>query len=105
MEQIIVGNPGKLLQSIRIVINNRLLGPIRAGHYQGGKVVPQQQIVQRGSREHDAEIIVGRGDCRCDRIPRSLAQQHDRPLRTSEEKLLCPVYQGKSFSFLNRFNH
>jgi hypothetical protein len=41
MPQVKISNPGKLLAGILVFIDNRLVGEIRAGHYQGSKVVPQ----------------------------------------------------------------
>ena len=44
------------------------------------EVVEQEEVVQRGGREHYPEIAVGRGDQRRDGIAQHFRQQHDRAL-------------------------
>ena len=77
-----VGDAGQALESVVVVVGDRLVGAVAAGHDQrpAGQAA-KQQMVQRRVGQHDAQEGIAGRDCLGDGDAGPLAEQHDRAAR------------------------
>ena len=59
-----ISDPGKALAGLVVVHCDRLVRPVAARHHQRAAEIGEQQVMERGVREHDAEP----GDARRRRV-------------------------------------
>ena len=96
-----IGDAGQPGDGVVILVGDRLVGTVAAGHDERDVAqLSQQQMMQRRVRQHHAEVRVAGGDRFGDAGIGPLAEQHDRPAaasttaalfvgRTSTERLGC----------------
>ena len=71
--------PREALERVVVLVGDRLVGDVAAGHHQRHADVGQQQVMQRRVRQHQAELVRARRDRR--RHRHVVAADHDRPRR------------------------
>ena len=59
--QEVIGNGGQFGKGLLVVGDNGLLGDVAAGHYQGRRI-EQEQMVDAGVGQHQAEVIIVGGN-------------------------------------------
>ena len=92
MDEERVGDPAQPGQGLLVAVDDRLVGDVSAGqHDRPGSRLPglthggEQQVVQRGVRQHDPELTVPRRRRRGQVRLRPARQQHDRPGRAGQQ--------------------
>ena len=60
-----IGDPRQAFERIAVLVGDRLVGSIAAGHHQGNAVqLAEEQVVQGGIRQHHAQPGIARRDSR-----------------------------------------
>ena len=77
------GQPG---QRVVVPVGDRLVGHVPAGQHDGAADRREQQVVQRGVREHDPQLPVARRHRGRDARARPPRQQHDRAPRAGQQR-------------------
>ena len=80
-----VRDPAQPGQRLVVAVGDRLFGNVSAGqHHRTGRC-GEQQVMQRGVRQHDPELAVARRRRRGDGRLRAPGQQHDRPGQAGQQ--------------------
>ena len=88
VEQEGVGDVAQPLQRVVVLVGDRLVGHVAAGHHQRLADVGQQQVMQRAVREHHAELGRQRRDRGGDARAGPPRRQHDRPVAPAQQRRL-----------------
>ena len=89
-----VGDPAQPFERVAVLVGNRLVREVGAGHDQNGRItgrqaaVGQQQMMKRRVRKHHAELRSAGGDGAGDGRATPAGGENDRPLRRLERRLL-----------------
>ena len=77
------------LERVVVLVGDRLVGHVAAGHHQRLADVGQQQVVERAVREHHARARPTRGaTAAATRAPRPARREHDRPVAPVQQRRL-----------------
>ena len=81
-----VRDPAEPLHHLAVPVHDRLVRDVTAGQHDRPADGREQQVVQRGVRQHQPELPVPGGDRRGDRVRRGgRGQQHDRPAAAGQQ--------------------
>ena len=82
--ELVIGDGGEAFTGIDVLKSDGLVAAVAAGHDQGRKLA-QQQVVERGCRQHDAKIAVARGDQLGQAVAGQFFQQDDGALGAGQQ--------------------
>ena len=83
-----VGDAAEPLAGVVVLVGDRLVGEVAAGHHQRLADVGEQQVVQRRVRQHHAELAAPRRDRGGDARAGPPRREHDRPLAPAQQRRL-----------------
>ena len=91
-----VAETGQPRDRFDVDVRDRLAGEVAARHHERGSAEAEQQVLQRGRREHDPEHrVAGSDECR-DACVGPGAEQHDRPGRCEQLGGLGVTHLGEA---------
>ena len=101
-----VGDRAQPLHGVLVAVGDRLVGHVAAGHHErAGAEVAQQQVVKRRVREHHAKLHGAGGNRLGDRGLCPARGEHDRPLRTAQQRAFSVPEIHEAFRLAKRPDH
>ena len=107
-----VGDPAESLPGIGIVVTDRLVAEVAAGHHERGQRLrsraghgAEQQVVQWRVREQHADERIARRHQRRQAAVVPVSHEHDRPLRAGEQLGFCRIDDGQAPGRLEIADH
>ena len=95
MDQEEVGDVAELLEGLLVPVGYGLVGVVAAGHHERDAGVAQEQVVQRGVGEHDAQSVLARGHVFGHVAALPALQEHYGAGRRGEKLLLFRVLSAQ----------
>ncbi len=107
-----IGDPAESLPGIGIVVTDRLVAEVAAGHHERGQRLrsraghgAEQQVVQWRVREQHADERIARRHERRQAAVVPVSHEHDRPLRAGEQLGFCRIDDGQAPGRLEIADH
>ena len=100
-----VGEAAEAHDGFVVCADQRFLGHVGGGHHEGPLELAQQQMVQRGVREHQSNSRIARCHVGREPVTGPLPDQHDGPLNRRQQAAFDVGQLGQRRGVLERSHH